>query len=157
MPRRLRAALLLSCLPLAGCGALPVDLLGQAGPVAVSTREAGEAARAISAYRTAHGLGAVEVDEKLNEAASEQARAIARAGHLSHGDFAGRMARYDVAAAAENLAMGSGTVAGTMTQWRQSRPHDANLLKPNMTRIGFARAETLGPRRNNYWALVLAR
>ena len=162
MPSRLRAALLLpagllSCLALAGCGVLPVDFAGFGGPVTISTRDAGEAARAVSAYRKSHGLGAAEVDGNLNEAAAAQARAVARAGRLSHGDFASRMARHDVAAAAENLAMGSSTVAGAMTQWRQSPPHNANLLKPDMTRIGFARAETLGPRHNTYWALVLAR
>lgn len=149
----LAAVLLLS---LAGCGVLPFDL-GGGPPLRVSTREAAEAARVISAYRRSRGLGAVVVDEKLNEAAAEQARSIARAGRLSHGDFASRMAPYDVSAAAENLAMGSSTLAGTMAQWRESRGHDANLLKEGMTRIGLARAETDGPRRNNFWALVLAR
>lgn len=151
------AVALLPVLPGGGCSLLPADLLGAGANITVSTREAGEAARAISAYRASRGLGPVTADSRLNEAAEEQARAIARAGDLSHGDFAGRMSRYDVAAAAENLAMGSGTLAGAMAQWRQSRPHDANLLKEGMTRIGLARAETKGRGRNNYWALVLAR
>lgn len=132
-------------------------LLGEARPVTVSTGDAAEAARLISAYRVSRGLGPVVVDEKLHGPAIEQARAVAQAGRLTHGDFAGRMAGYDVAAASENLAMGSPTLPGTIAQWRQSRPHDANLLKPGMTRIGFARAETIGKGRNTYWALVLAR
>ena len=140
-----------------GCSLLPAGLSGFVGDITVSTREAGEAARQVSAYRRSHGLGPVSVDARLNEAAEEQARAVARAGRLSHGDFAGRMSRYDVAAAAENLAMGSSTVGGAMTQWRQSPHHNANLLKEGMTRIGFARAQTMGRGHNNYWALVLAR
>lgn len=151
------AAILLSTWAVSGCSVLPLGLLGDAQPVIVTSRDAGEAARVISAYRVSRGLGAVVVDEKLNEPAAEQARAIARAGRLSHGDFASRMARHDVGAASENLAMGSSNLAGAMTQWRQSRPHDANLLKQGMTRIGFARAETAGRGRNTYWALVLAR
>lgn len=158
MPRlpALFACLLLPVL-VAGCSALPLGLLGSALPVSVSTRDAGEAARVISAYRTSRGLNAVVMDEKLNEAASEQAQAIARAGRLSHGDFASRMAGHDVKAASENLAMGSSTLAGAMKQWRESRPHDQNLLKQGMTRIGLARADTIGKGRNSYWALVLAR
>jgi uncharacterized protein YkwD len=156
-PALLRLGALLSLVALAGCSLLPLDLLGPATPLSVSTREAGEAARVISDYRRSRGLGPVVVDSQLNAAAVEQASAIARAGTLSHGDFASRMAKYDVSAASENLAMGSSTVAGTMQQWRESRPHKANLLKEGMTRIGFARAQTEGRRRNNFWALVLAR
>ena len=158
MPR-LHAALscLLLSVLLAGCSALPLGFLGSGLPVSVSTRDAGEAARVISAYRTSRGLNAVVLDEKLNEPASEQAQAIARAGRLSHGDFASRMANHDVKAASENLAMGSSTLAGAMKQWRDSGPHNANLLKPGMTRIGLARADTIGKGRNSYWALVLAR
>lgn len=151
------AASLAACLALAGCGSLSLDLLGSGGPVAVSTSDAGEAARLISAYRRSRGLGPVVVDAKLNEPAAEQARSIARAGRLSHGDFASRMASQDVSAAAENLAMGSSSLAGAIQQWKESRSHDANLLKDGMTRIGLARAQTVGKGHNTYWALVLAR
>lgn len=158
MVRRLvaTAAILLVAVGLAGCSLLSFDPSG-GPPVTLSTREAGEAARLISAYRKSRGLGPLTVDAQLNDAAAQQARAIARAGNLSHGDFASRMAGYDVAAASENLAMGSATLAGTIGQWRDSRAHDANMLKDGMTRMGLARAETGGPRRNHFWALVLAR
>ena len=149
------AAVLAASLAMAGCSTL--DLLGSALPVTVSTSDAGEAARLISAYRRSRGLGPVVVDAKLNEPAAEQARAIARAGRLSHGDFASRMASQDVSAAAENLAMGSSSLSGAIQQWKESRPHDANLLKDGMTRIGLARAQTVGKGHNTYWALVLAR
>lgn len=156
---RLLVLLAASLLPalVAGCSALPLGFLGSALPVTVSTRDAAEAARMISAYRTSRGLNAVVLDDRLNAPASEQAQAIARAGRLSHGDFASRMASHDVQAASENLAMGSSTLAGAMKQWRDSGPHNANLLKPGMTRIGLARADTIGKGRNSYWALVLAR
>jgi uncharacterized protein YkwD len=150
-------SILLLALAAGGCSILPFDIGGPSLPVTVTTADAGEAARLITAYRRSRGLGPVAVDARLNEPAAEQARAIAKAGDLSHGDFAGRMARHDVSAAAENLAMGSPTVAGAVTQWRESAPHNANLLKEGHTRIGFARAETQGRGGNRYWALVLAR
>jgi uncharacterized protein YkwD len=98
----------------------------------------------------------VVVDPGLNEAAEEQARAVAAAGRLSHGAFMTRMARFGVGgAAAENLSAGQHSVAAAVTGWKASPRHNENLLMPEARRIGLARADANGGFKR-YWALVLA-
>ena len=142
-------------LGLAGCS---FDIAPRAthSLAAVSTADAASAAAMISAYRTAHGLPAVAVDASLNRAAEAQARAVAQAGQLSHGDFAGRMRQYGVSGgAAENLSAGSDTVAEAVARWKASPGHNSNLLMPGARRIGLARADS-DSRYGRYWALVLS-
>lgn len=159
-PMRLPALLLLvlGLAPaLAGCvgGTLAPVLPG--ARVATSTGDAGRAAQIISAYRAAQGLGPVTVDGRLNGAAESQAREVAGTGSLSHGDFAGRMARFGVrGTAAENLAAGSSDVSEVIVRWEGSPGHNVNLLLPGARRIGFARADSPGSGWGRYWALVIA-
>jgi uncharacterized protein YkwD len=56
---------------------------------------------------------------------------------------------------AENLASGVTTVEGAMALWRASPGHDRNLLLPDVSRIGIARADAPESRMRHYWALVL--
>jgi uncharacterized protein YkwD len=144
---------LLIAFALGGCA-------GQKLPVnhrvtASSTTDAATAASLISAYRASRGLSPVSVDSRLNQAAEHQARAVAAAGTLSHGSFAGRMEQYGVLGySAENLSAGSSTVDGAINRWRASAGHDSNLLMPQARRIGLARADANGGY-GRYWALVL--
>ena len=55
--------------------------------------------------------------------------------------------------AAENLSLGLGPVEQVIAQWQGSSGHNANMLMPEFTRIGIARADAGRP----FWALVLAR
>ncbi|WP_375461460.1 CAP domain-containing protein [uncultured Enterovirga sp.] len=115
--------------------------------------DAARAAQLISAIRQAAGLPPVSVDRKLTAAAEYQARSVAAAGSLSHGDFAGRVRSFGIAGAvAENLAYGSDDVAGAIAQWQGSAPHQANLLMAGARRIGLGRADSGSTR---YWALVI--
>lgn len=156
------AVLILAAPLLAGCSS--VDLFGKAGagaggggPVTTSSAEASRAAQLISAYRTSRGLGPVVADTRLNAAATEQARSVAEAGSLSHGDFGGRMSSFGIGGyAAENLTAGSGDVVGAITRWKNSPNHNDNLLLAQANRIGLARADTPGRGYGHYWALVLA-
>ena len=153
------AAALLAVALLTGCSLVPqpVERYMSAKAPAKATTPAADARTAavlISRHRAAHGLGPVQVDAQLNAPAEHQARAIAQMGSLSHGDFAGRMASYGVRGkAAENLSYGLGSVEQVIAQWQGSAGHNANLLVPDFTRIGLARADAGRP----YWALVLAR
>jgi uncharacterized protein YkwD len=154
--RRTRSVLAVAtlALALAGCS---FDLTPSATDevTAISTSEAAAAASLISAYRVAHGLPAVSVDSRLNDAAVHQARAVAQAGALSHGDFTARMGRYGIrGAAAENLTAGPGTVSEAVARWKASPGHNENLLMPEARRIGLARADAAN-RYGRYWALVL--
>ena len=128
-----------------------------AGKVSTSAADAAAAAKLISQHRAAHGLGPVSVDSRLNDAATAQARAVAEAGALSHGAFESRMAAFGIrGAAAENLTAGSDTVGKAVARWTASPPHNSNLLMPEATRIGLARAASPGQGFQHYWALVLA-
>lgn len=151
---------LLSSLALALClGGCAGGLFGEsADTAALATRDpddARAAARLISQYRVQHGLSPVVADGELAEAAAIQAGAVAKAGALSHGNFAGRMASLKIGGrAAENLSAGTPTVDGAIARWKASPGHNRNLLMPEARRVGIARAE--GPRYGTYWALVLA-
>jgi len=124
----------------------------------VTSRDAPAAAVAVSAFRKAHGLGAVTVDQRFNEAAQRQAEAMAASATLSHtidGDFSSRMKAmgFNWGYSAENLGMGHADLAGAMRSWEASPGHRQNLLMPQVTRIGFAMAQAGG---RKYWALILA-
>ena len=87
-------------------------------------------------------------------ACEHQARAVAQLGWLSHGDFAGRMASFGIRGkAAENLSAGLDSVDQVIAQWQASSGHNANLLMPDFSRVGLARASS----DRTYWVLVLAR
>lgn len=139
---------------LAGC-ATESSLTPTHAVLASSTDDAAEAAALISAYRVAHGLSPVTVDSRLNRAAEHQARVVAAAGKLSHGNFIDRMDQYGVIGyAAENLSAGAASVDRTITRWKASPGHNRNLLMPEARKIGFARADAKS-RYGRYWALVL--
>jgi hypothetical protein len=101
----------------------------------------------ISVYRKSHGFSAVTEDAKLTELARQQANAMAERRSMDHNvyaSFSSRIPPYGSASAAENIAMGTKTFAETLTIWKSSSGHNANLLKPNV-RDG-----------TTYWALILA-
>jgi len=144
----------LIALGLAGC-ASDASLTPTSDVLASSTNDAAAAASLISAYRVSKGLSPVTVDSRLNKAAEHQARAVAAAGRLSHGNFASRMDQYGVMGySAENLSAGSSSVDGAINRWKASPGHNTNLLMPQARKIGLARADA-NNRYGRYWALVL--
>lgn len=144
------------------CAVVALALAGCANPMAgrypvttTSTADAEKAAALISAYRVSRGLSPVTVDGRLTQAALHQAKAVAAAGDLDHGDFGSRMEQYAVMGhSAENLAAGSASIEGTVGQWKASAAHNRNLLLPQARKIGLARAGS-DSRYKHYWALVL--
>jgi uncharacterized protein YkwD len=124
----------------------------------ISTREATTAARMVSAWRASHGLNTVRVDDALNRAAATQTQAMMAQGVMSHdagGDFRARMRAHGVrASSAENIAMGQPSVENVMSVWQGSWGHNANLLNPDMVRVGLAKGVT--PAGQIYWTLVLS-
>jgi uncharacterized protein YkwD len=120
------------------------------------------AANLISGYRANKGLGPVTVDPLLNQMAAEQARAMARADKVNHdvgGSFKRRLAAsgFDAGLAAENVGAGYRTLAEAFSGWRDSKHHNANMLKPGVTRIGIGTAYAPNSKYKVYWSLVLAR
>ncbi len=127
-----------------------VALLLTNGATPAFANEASTAAALISAYRTSQGLGPVVVDPRLNVLADYQARSVASAGQLSHGNFSGRMYQAGIyGGAAENLSVGPQSVAAAIARWKASPAHNENLLMRSAARIGLARS-------GRFWALVLS-
>jgi uncharacterized protein YkwD len=125
--------------------------------VSTHTGDARAAAALVSQYRTARGLSPVIADATLNRAAEVQARAVAEAGSLSHGQFASRMSSFGINGySAENLVAGSKSVEQAIARWKASPGHNQNLLMPEARRIGIARAVSPGAGYEYYWAMVLA-
>ena len=144
------------------CTALLANCAGEivetsSSSMVASVSDAQRAARLISQYRASHGLRAVTVDTRLNQAAEHQARAVAATGILSHGEFTSRMAAYGIRGyRAENLAAGSDTIDDVIARWKASPGHNQNMLLPQVARIGLARVDTPGSGWGRYWALVLS-
>lgn len=122
----------------------------------VSTSDAEQAAKLVSAYRQSKGLGAVVVDERLNQGAAVHARHIAEIGELDHARFRERIANAEIKhSAAENTAGGMRTTEKAIDGWKISLEHNVNMLKPEFTRIGFARADS-DSKYKDFWVLILA-
>lgn len=114
----------------------------------------------ISIYRRNNGFATVAVDPRLQDEAQAQAVAMARANVASpglRGSLKSRLAttHYAHAAAVENVSAGYHTLAEAFSGWRQSPPHNANMLNPGIRRIGIATAYAPGSKYKVFWALVM--
>jgi uncharacterized protein YkwD len=126
---------------------------------AIAADYAGE----ISAYRRAHGLPAVKLDGRLNEAALKQARAMAASGTVSHsaaGSFSSRVADLRKAKvfknlAAENIGAGFLTFAEMLKQWEDSSGHRENLLMAGARKVGVASVDNPKSAYRKFWAMVI--
>jgi uncharacterized protein YkwD len=63
---------------------------------------------------------------------------------------------YDAKSAVENVGAGYHTLAEAFSGWRDSPPHNKNMLTPGVTRMGIATAFAPKSKYKVYWALVLA-
>jgi uncharacterized protein YkwD len=119
------------------------------------------AADMISQYREQHGLAAVAPDPILQKLAQAQADVMAAHNVLSH-TIAGTLTqRFDAAnlakaTAVENVSAGYFSLPAALAGWRNSPPHEANLLSPKMRRLGIATAYAPGTRYLVYWALDMS-
>ena len=122
--------------------------------------EPAEASRRISAYREAHHLPPVILDESLIRIAQAQADAMAGANHLSH-EIAGSLdhrldaAHHRKGYAVENVSAGYATADAAIGGWQRSAAHNANLLYGPMRHMGIAAADAPGTRFKTFWALVM--
>jgi uncharacterized protein YkwD len=107
----------------------------------LTSREAALVAQ-INEVRAEHLLPRFRVDVRLVRAARSHSRDMLRRQYFAHGDFGERIARFGVRGHmfAENLVWGSGVMSPSsdVAEWLASPPHRANLLDPNLRRIGVA-------------------
>jgi uncharacterized protein YkwD len=123
--------------------------------------DAAAAASMISDYRTKNGLPAVTLDPALTTMAQVQAEIMAKRDKLEHNvkkPFAKRLktAGYDAKRAAENIGAGYHTIAEAFSGWRDSKPHNANMLLAGATRMGIAAVYTPESKYKVFWALIIA-
>lgn len=122
-----------------------------------------EALALINSYRQSKGKQPLTLNAKLTEAARIQAQAMAEAEKVSHAlrpdlTLPKRLKRagYDPLRAAENISAGYWTLAEAFSGWRDSKPHNANMLKDGITQMGIATHYRAGAKYQVFWALVLA-
>ena len=123
-----------------------------------------KAARLINAYRTASGVGTLDLDADLVRIAGDYARHLAEAGRMTHelepwGGLEKRLksAGYPYATAGENLGQGYRTIEQTIAGWKRSPPHDRGMKDADMTRMGIASVENPRKRGDVYWCLIVAK
>lgn len=114
----------------------------------------------ISQYRENHGLGPVAIDPVLENAAMTQSRAMAAANKLDHEvrgslDSRLRSAGSPAGLAVENVSAGYHTLAEAFSGWRDSAPHNKNMLAKGVRRMGIATAYAPGTKYKVFWTLVM--
>lgn len=123
--------------------------------------DATAAASMISGYRANNGLPAVTLDPTLMRLAKAQAEVMAERNKLDHNvgkPFAVRLkdSGYDAKRAAENIGAGYHTLAQAFSGWRDSQPHNANMLLEGATRMGIAAVYTPKSKYKVFWSLIIA-
>ncbi|WP_315837368.1 CAP domain-containing protein [Bradyrhizobium prioriisuperbiae] len=123
--------------------------------------DAAVAASMISGYRKNNGLGAVEVDPVLMQAAEAQSQVMASRNKLDHnvtGPLGKRIKAvgYDAKVAVENVSAGYHTLAEAFSGWRDSPPHKANMLNGGVTKLGIAASYAPNTKYKVFWTLILA-
>lgn len=95
--------------------------------------------------RQENGLAPLQLNEKLNDAASHKAQNMFAQNYWAHVAPDGttpwvfiKDADYQYLYAGENLARGFTTADDVVDAWMKSPSHRENLLSPNYTDIGFA-------------------
>jgi uncharacterized protein YkwD len=111
-------------------------------------------------YRVSNGLGTLSANGKLNDTARWMAGDMAAKDYFSHTDSLGRdpfqrMADFGYnynTWKGENLAAGIADAASALDIWQGSPGHNQNMLSPNFTVIGIARAYDATSTFGWYWA-----
>jgi uncharacterized protein YkwD len=161
---RAAAALVLTSFLLAGCaGEAPVQEPSMYANMATpgARLDPIAAAAMISQYRKNNGLGTVEVDPELVRLAETQSQAMASQNKLDH-DVKAPLAKrlngsgYPANVAVENVSAGYHTLAEAFSGWRDSPPHNANMLKGGVTKLGIAASYAPNTKYKVFWTLILA-
>jgi uncharacterized protein YkwD len=113
----------------------------------------------ISAFRREHGLGPVSVDPELNHFAQAHARNMATYNMMGHdvgASFSERRRALRARVVVENVGAAYNNVSEAFASWRDSPGHRANMLDPDMTRMGVGAVPTSDGFYKSFWALVMA-
>jgi hypothetical protein len=113
--------------------------------------------------RSANGLGALALNNALNEAASAKALDMVNRNYWSHNTPDGEepwvfvsAAGYEYKTAGENLAYGFATSSDTVAAWMNSPGHRANILNTTYTEVGFGTANSANYQNHGNQTVVVA-
>jgi uncharacterized protein YkwD len=143
---------------IAGTGSGGVIITGSPGSVSLDAEEAAFVTL-LNQYRIANGLRSLEVSLALTEASKWLSQDMAANNYLNHTDSLGRDPYMRMAAfgydsydyAGENIAAGNESAADTFTQWKNSAPHNANMLDSDYAAVGLGRAYGASSDYGWYW------
>jgi len=113
----------------------------------------------LNEYRASKGLGPLRLDANLTAMAQSQANAMLARRTLSHdvaGGFLQRLGQFGISPvrASENLGSGYRSEQSAFQRWRNSPVHDADMLIPELSRMGLAVARDSSGA--SYWALDMS-
>lgn len=118
----------------------------------------------LNAQRKAHGLSALRLSAKLDNAAQGHACDNANRRSISHDSSDGgtlktrlRRAGYNFRTAAENTGRGFASGARAVEWWMNSPKHRSNILLRKVREVGIGIARSAPPDNKLHWILVLAR
>jgi len=121
-----------------------------------------QAQKMINSHRARNGLGPVSINSRLVAAAKAHSRDQSRRGSSSHRGSDGsypiqraRRAGYHPRLASENVASGYNNTADVIKGWKQSRGHNANLLRRGARHMGMAMVYNPKVGRQTYWTLLM--
>ena len=117
----------------------------------------------VNQERQRAGLSRLSEHDPLNRVAAAYSEAMVRRGFYGHVDPDGhdvgdrlRAANYPTLVSAENIARGQPSPAEVVAGWMASPGHRANILNPDLQRIGAGYAFTGTPPYHHYWTHVFA-
>jgi uncharacterized protein YkwD len=112
----------------------------------------------VNTYRAQNGLAPVKVAVTMTKAARWMSADLATKNYFDHTDSLGRSFStrlgsfgYRGTTVSENLAAGSSGATATLNQWRNSAPHNQNLLNPAWRFMGIGRAYAADSTYGWYW------
>jgi uncharacterized protein YkwD len=113
----------------------------------------------INDYRAANGVGPLALSATLSAAADAHSQDMATNDFLGHtgsdgSSFGQRFVAHgytNTGAGGENVFAGDATAAGAFDAWRNSPPHNANMLSPDFKAIGVGRVNNPNSMFGWYW------
>jgi uncharacterized protein YkwD len=116
-----------------------------------------------NAARSAHHQSALELNDKLTNAAQAKANDMAQRNYWSHITPDGKQpwafminTGYEYEAAGENLAYGFGSSDDVITAWMNSTEHRANILNAAYRDVGFATANVANYQGHGAQTIIVA-
>jgi len=107
----------------------------------------------INGYRAQNGLGALALNDQLSAFARHHSESMAQKDYFAHSslDNVKNFGYANWRLVGENLFAGGASASSAMEAWKNSPPHNKNMLYSNYSQIGIGRAYNSGSKYGWYW------